>query len=62
MEVGVGMIIFKFVKILLKLYYRKHPDFLVYSFSINEMTEMSIICETWKNGIHSFGTREEKYE
>ena len=50
----------KLIKVLLRYKLRKQPEWMGTSFTIDEMTDVHCLVETWRNGIHFFGTRGEK--
>lgn len=50
----------RIIKLLLKLKYRFHPEWLGTSFGIDDHTDIHVLVETWRNGIHSYGTSAKK--
>lgn len=45
----------KLIKVLLRYKLRKQPEWTGTTFSIDEMTDVHCIVETWRNGRHFFG-------
>ena len=49
----------KLIKALLRYKLRNNPLWMATSFGIDENTDIHVIVETWRNGKHLFGAREE---
>lgn len=49
----------KLIAALLRYKIHKHPEWLATTFPIDEVTDIHVIVEKWRNGKHFFGTREE---
>ena len=49
----------KLIKILLRMKFRKHPEWLATTFPIDEITDIHVIVETWRRGRHCFGISED---
>ena len=54
------MMIDKFIKTLLRYKIRRNPEWMATSFGIDENTDIHVVVETWKNGKHFYGTREDR--
>ena len=48
------------IKKLLIFKLKKNPSWMATSFGIDEFTDIHVIVETWRNGVHCFGIREDK--
>ena len=47
------------IKVLLSLKWRKHPEWLGTSYAIDDLTDIHVLVETWRDGKHWFGTKED---
>jgi len=59
-ELGVLTMLDKLIKALLRYKLRKNPVWMATTFGIDETTDIHVVVETWRNGKHLYGTREEE--
>lgn len=50
----------KLIKVLLQYKLRNNPLWMATTFGIDDKTDIHVIVETWRNGKHLFGTREDR--
>lgn len=50
----------KIIKVLLRYKLRNNPLWMATSFGIDDVTDIHVIVETWRNGKHFYGIREEQ--
>ena len=49
----------KLIAALLRQKIRRSPEWMGASLSIDELTDVHVVVETWRNGKHFYGTRED---
>lgn len=49
----------KLIAALLRYKIHRNPEWMATTFPIDEVTDIHVVVETWRNGKHFYGTREE---
>ena len=49
----------KFIKMLIRIKWRRHPEWMATGYEIDELTTISVIVETWRDGAHWYGTQKD---
>ena len=49
----------RIIKLLVTFKFKHRPEWLATNFSIDETTDIHVVVETWRDGVHWFGTRSE---
>ena len=44
------------IKALIRIKWKRHPEWMATSYEIDDLTTISVIVETWRDGKHMVGT------
>ncbi len=49
----------RIIKLLIRIKWKRHPEWMATSYGIDELTTIDVIVETWRDGVHWHGTRKD---